>query len=231
MCAPQPCCVGILPNCSGSAPGVVRSLHPPAWRLTAKGRLRIWKESWTPTPLHSRRLLRPAAGSPRQSAAAGVTARNTFIHSVEEVLNVPNRLTDRPLQLTVVDEAGAQHTVYALPLQRAAARISRRVSSSWSRHIWTAAQLEHKIWRCKVYPVRRRGLFRVTRHVLAQNPEAFVCGSLSSRRSLAGNFVMQCRAACSCPAFTLHFFFFFQQKRIRYSRGVQCLISRKVLIK
>ena len=31
---------------------------------------------------------------------------------MEEVLNVPNRLTDKPLQLTVVDEAGAEHTVY-----------------------------------------------------------------------------------------------------------------------
>ena len=47
---------------------------------------------------------------------------------------------------------------------------------------------------------------------------------------LAGNrFIKQSRAARRLPGFA--FLPFIQQKRMRYSRGVQCLISRKVLIK
>ena len=37
--------------------------------------------------------------------------RNTYIHSVEEVLNVPNRLSDKPVKLTVVWPQG-QRDVY-----------------------------------------------------------------------------------------------------------------------
>ena len=47
---------------------------------------------------------------------------------------------------------------------------------------------------------------------------------------LTGNrFIKRSRAACRLPGFA--FLTFIQQKRMRYSRGVQCLISRKVLIK
>lgn len=47
----SPCCVGILPELFRQRPGVVARCTPPtAWRLTARGRLRIWKGSWTPTP-------------------------------------------------------------------------------------------------------------------------------------------------------------------------------------
>mgnify|MGYP002237065835 CR=1 FL=1 len=95
----SPCCVGILPELFRQRPGVVRSLHPThSMALTARGRLRIWKGSWTPTtpctPGGCYDRLRAAHG---KVLLLGVThARNTFIHSVEEVLNVPNRLTDKP---------------------------------------------------------------------------------------------------------------------------------------
>lgn len=43
----------------------------------------------------------------------GVThARNTYIHSIEEVLNVPLRLADQPMKLQSVDTDGSAHTVY-----------------------------------------------------------------------------------------------------------------------
>ena len=38
--------------------------------------------------------------------------RNTFIHSVEEVLNVPNRLAERPVKLATVLPDGTEKTVY-----------------------------------------------------------------------------------------------------------------------
>ena len=100
-------------------PGVVRSLHPThsmaAYGKGAAAYLEGELDANTPcTPGGCYDRLRAAHG---KVLLLGVThARNTFIHSVEEVLNVPNRLTDKPMQMTVVDEAGAQHNVYMLSL-------------------------------------------------------------------------------------------------------------------
>ena len=111
----SPCCVGILPELFRQRPGVVRSLHPThsmaAYGKGAAAYLEGELDANTPcTPGGCYDRLRAAHG---KVLLLGVThARNTFIHSVEEVLNVPNRLTDKPMQMTVVDEAGAQHTVY-----------------------------------------------------------------------------------------------------------------------
>ena len=111
----SPCCVGILPELFRQRPGVVRSLHPThsmaAYGKDAAAYIEGELDANTPcTPGGCYDRLRAAHG---KVLLLGVThARNTFIHSVEEVLNVPNRLTDKPLQLTVVDEDGAQHTVY-----------------------------------------------------------------------------------------------------------------------
>ena len=135
----SPCCVGILPELFRHRPGVVRSLHPThsmaAYGKGAAAYLEGELDANTPcTPGGCYDRLRAAHG---KVLLLGVThARNTFIHSVEEVLNVPNRLTDKPMQMTVVDEAGAQHTATTTH----SSRTSRRISSSWSRHIWTAAQ-------------------------------------------------------------------------------------------
>ena len=100
----SPCCVGILPELFRQRPGVVRSLHPThsmaAYGKGAAAYLEGELDANTPcTPGGCYDRLRAAHG---KVLLLGVThARNTFIHSVEEVLNVPNRLTDKPLQLTV----------------------------------------------------------------------------------------------------------------------------------
>ena len=106
----------------------------------------------------------------------GVThARNTFIHSVEEVLNVPNRLTDKPLQLTVVDEAGAQHTVYMRRHYNAQQpHISEDFVKLEQAYLDCGAVRNTKFGDAKCILCDAEGLFRVTRHVLAPNPEAFV---------------------------------------------------------
>lgn len=106
----------------------------------------------------------------------GVThARNTFIHSVEEVLNVPNRLTDKPLQLTVVDEAGAQHTVYMRRHYNAQQpHISEDFVKLEQAYLDCGAARNTKFGDAKCILCDAEGLFRVTRHVLAPNPEAFV---------------------------------------------------------
>lgn len=106
----------------------------------------------------------------------GVThARNTFIHSVEEVLNVPNRLTDKPMQMTVVDEAGAQHTVYMRRHYNAQQpHISEDFVKLEQAYLDCGAARNTKFGDARCILCDAEGLFRVTRHVLAPNPEAFV---------------------------------------------------------
>lgn len=141
------CCVGILPELFRQRPGVVRSLHP-THSMAAHGKVLL----------------------------LGVThARNTFIHSVEEVLNVPNRLTDKPMQMTVVDEAGAQHNVYMRRHYNAQQpHISEDFVKLEQAYLDCGAARNTKFGDASCILCDAEGLFKVTRHVLAPNPEAFV---------------------------------------------------------
>lgn len=143
----------------------------------AKERLRIWKESWTPTPPAPPAAATTGCGQPTARCCYwGVThARNTFIHSVEEVLNVPNRLTDKPMQMTVVDEAGVQHTVYMRRHYNAQQpHISEDFVKLEQAYLDCGAARNTKFGDASCILCDAEGLFRVTRHVLAPNPEAFV---------------------------------------------------------
>ncbi len=172
------CCVGILPELFRQRPGVVRSLHPThsmaAYGKDAAAYLEGELDANTPcTPGGCYDRLRAAHG---KVLLLGVThARNTFIHSVEEVLNVPNRLTDKPLQLTVVDAAGAQHTVYMrrhYNVQQP--HISEDFVKLEQAYLDCGAARNTKFGDAACILCDAEGLFRVTRHVLAPNPEAFI---------------------------------------------------------
>ena len=174
----SPCCVGILPELFRHRPGVVRSLHPThsmaAYGKGAAAYLEGELDANTPcTPGGCYDRLRAAHG---KVLLLGVThARNTFIHSVEEVLNVPNRLTDKPMQMTVVDEAGAQHTVYMRRHYNAQQpHISEDFVKLEQAYLDCGAARNTKFGDARCILCDAEGLFRVTRHVLAPNPEAFV---------------------------------------------------------
>lgn len=96
----EPACVGIIPNLFLKRPGVVRSLHPThsiaAFGSSAAEYCKGEENRTTPCApggcwdrlrtIHAKILL------------AGVThIRNTYIHSIEEVCNVPERFTDKPV--------------------------------------------------------------------------------------------------------------------------------------
>ena len=174
----SPCCVGILPELFRQRPGVVRSLHP-THSMAACGReaaayLAGELENNTPcTPGGCYDRLRAVGG---KILLLGVThARNTFLHSVEEVLNVPNRLTDTPLQLTVVDEAGAEHTVYMRRHYNAQQpHISEDFVKLEQAYLDCGAAKNTKFGDAACILCDANGLFRVTRHVLAPDPEAFI---------------------------------------------------------
>lgn len=174
----SPCCVGILPELFRQRPGVIRSLHPThsmaAYGKDAAAYLAGELETSTPcAPGGCYDRLRTVHG---KILLLGVThARNTFIHSVEEVLNVPHRLTDKPLKLTVVDEAGESHTAYMRRHYNAdQPHISEDFVKLEQAYLDCGAAQNTKLGDAKCILCDAEGLFRVTRHVLAPNPEAFV---------------------------------------------------------
>ena len=95
----EPACVGIIPNLFLKHSGVVRSLHPThsiaAYGASAPEYVRGEENCVTPcTPGGCWDRLR---GIHAKILLAGVThIRNTFIHSIEEVLDVPERFTASP---------------------------------------------------------------------------------------------------------------------------------------
>ena len=100
-----PSCVGLLTNLFRQREGVVRSLHPThslaGYGKNAAEYLAGEEERNTPcTPGGAYDRLKDCGG---KILLVGVGhERNTYIHSVEEVLNVPNRLAAEPMLLTTI---------------------------------------------------------------------------------------------------------------------------------
>lgn len=95
----EPACVGIIPNIFRQREGVVRSLHPThsivAYGKSAAEYIKGEENATSPCP--------PGGCWDRlrdidaKILLLGVThTRNTYIHSVDEVLNIKDRLTDEP---------------------------------------------------------------------------------------------------------------------------------------
>lgn len=99
-----PSCVGLLTNMFMKRDGVIRSLHPThsmsGYGKNAAEYLAGEEYNNTPcTPGGCYDSLKEVGG---KVLLVGVGhERNTYIHSVEEVLNVPNRLSDMPMELVI----------------------------------------------------------------------------------------------------------------------------------
>ena len=106
----EPACVGIIPNLFRQREGVFRSLHP-THSIAAYGRgaeeyVKGEEYATTPCPLGGcwDRLRDVKA----KILLIGVThVRNTYIHSVDEVFDVPERLTAEPTIFRIVMPDGS----------------------------------------------------------------------------------------------------------------------------
>ncbi len=110
----EPACVGIIPNVFMKKEGVVRSLHPThsiaAYGKRAKEYIKGEENATTPCPPGGcwDRLRTENA----KILLIGVThIRNTFIHSVEEVFDVPERFTEKTTTFNIVMPDGSHKVV------------------------------------------------------------------------------------------------------------------------
>ena len=106
-------CIGALPCTAAFRKDAVRSLHPThsvaAFGKRAAAFVAGEENARTPCPPNGvwGRLLDEGA----KILLLGVTlTRNTYIHAVDEMLGLPDRLAD-PISLTILDHAGNEHHV------------------------------------------------------------------------------------------------------------------------
>lgn len=173
-----PSCVGLLTNLFRQREGVVRSLHPThslaGYGKNAAEYLAGEEECNTPcTPGGAYDRLKDCGG---KILLVGVGhERNTCIHSVEEVLNVPNRLAAEPMLLITILPDGREKKVYM-----------RKHYNPDQPHISEDfVKLNQAFLDCGAVEVVMFGdakcllcdaqkVFRVVRHVLAPDPECLV---------------------------------------------------------
>ncbi|MFC9710606.1 AAC(3) family N-acetyltransferase [Paenibacillus sp. NPDC056933] len=125
----SPCCVGILPELYRKRPGVVRSWHP-THSVAALGRD---AEAFTKDDhLFDTPCARGSAWGKLLDRKATILLvgvdlkRNTFIHGIEEWVDIPGRLTDEPEMLRTVLPDGTEISVPS----------RRHCGLSWSEHFW-----------------------------------------------------------------------------------------------
>lgn len=108
-----PACIGLIPNTALSAPGGLRSLRP-MHSIVVIGKetatyMKGEENCTTPTPSGScwSQLYERKAKILLIGVGQG---RNTYLHAVEEELDIPNRLAPKPVRLEVKD--GGKHINY-----------------------------------------------------------------------------------------------------------------------
>ena len=147
-----PSCVGLLTNMFLKRDGVIRSLHP----------------------THS------MAGIGKKAAEylAGEENSNTFIHSVEEVLNVPHRLSDKPMKLQIVMPDGSIKDSYMRKHYNAdQPHISEDFVKLNQAFLDCKAVREVTFGDAECLLCDAQAVFEVVRHVIAPDPECIVTSS------------------------------------------------------
>ena len=166
----EPSCVGVLTNLFMKREGVVRSLHP-THSVAAYGKDNIEyikgeEEITTPCGIggcYDRLRERNA-----KILLLGVNhSRNTFIHCVEEILQVPERFTEKPVLFKIVMPDGSiKESMVYRHYNRTTAHISETYTKL-EQAFYDNNVAKSKVWRCHMILCDANGIFEVTKKVLS----------------------------------------------------------------
>ncbi len=191
----EPSCVGILTNLFMKRAGVVRSLHPThsmaGFGKNAAEYLAGEEYRNTPcTPGGCYDRLKDIGG---KILLVGVGhERNTYIHSVGEVLNVPNRVSDEPVKLTVVLPKGTKDVYMRKHYNPDQPHISEDFVKLTEAFTDCKAAKNTVFGNADCILCDAAKVFDVTRHVLAPEPECLVTREWIAKERWA--------AKCNIPA-------------------------------
>ncbi len=172
-----PSCVGILSNLFLKRKGVVRSLHP-THSVAAYGKdadtfikgEELNNTPCTPGGVYDRLRQRDA-----KILLIGVgNERNTFIHSIEEVLNVPNRLSDNPMELKIKIGSKTITSYVRKHYNMNQPHISEDFVKLDKALLNKGAMTKSRFGKAFVNILNANRTFEVVRHILRKNPEAIV---------------------------------------------------------
>ena len=167
----EPVCVGIIPNIFRQRAGVVRSLHP-THSIAACGpeaSAYIADEENVTTPCQPGGCWSRLLEADAKILLLGCThIRNTFIHAVEEMLDVPERLTEKPVDFQVKMPDGS---IKAVAVHRHYNPVTAHISEEYDKLLdafyeCKAAQ-KVKFGDADCILCEARGLYEVTKEVLS----------------------------------------------------------------
>ena len=167
----EPACVGIIPNIFRQRAGVVRSLHP-THSIAACGpeaSAYIAGEENVTTPCQPGGCWSRLLETDAKILLLGCThIRNTFIHAVEEMLDVPERLTEKPVDFQVKMPDGS---IKAVAVHRHYNPVTAHISEEYDKLLdafyeCKAAQ-KVKFGDADCILCEARGLYEVTKEVLS----------------------------------------------------------------
>ncbi len=105
----EPACVGILPNLFMKRAGAIRSMHP-THSVTAMGnraQAYVQRDSEVYTPCPRNGCFGGLYDEEAQLLFLGATLKtNTYIHSIEELLNIPNRINSQSRKIRLLYKGG-----------------------------------------------------------------------------------------------------------------------------
>lgn len=174
----EPACVGIIPNIFRTRAGVVRSFHP-THSIAAYGvgaREYVCGEDELTTPCGPGGCWDRLRNINAKILLVGVThARNTFIHSIEEVFDVPERFTERPVEFKIKKPDG---TLKAVSMYRHYNRHTAHISESFDKMLegyeTTGAAKKVKLGAAECILCDAAKLFEVTGKILKQEKNCFI---------------------------------------------------------
>lgn len=174
----EPACVGILPNIFRMREGVVRSLHP-THSIAAYGKdaaAYIAGEENATTPCPPGGVMERLRERKAKILLVGVThIRNTFIHAVEEVFDVPERFTSKPVQFQI---KMPDNTLKSVDLYRHYNPHTAHISESYDKmlegYFETGVASKGKLGEADCIICDANGLFEVTGRILQKDKNCFI---------------------------------------------------------
>lgn len=171
--ATSPSCIGVVPDLFRHREGVHRSLHP-THSVAAFGREAeafVAEQARFNTPCHPESVYGKLMERETDVLLIGVDfARNTLIHCIEEIADIPKRLYDLPEHLSVKDWDGR---VYETPQFRHIGQISENYTRMEAEIYSRGLMCDVKIGSAKAMHFQAKDLKTLTLELLAEKPERF----------------------------------------------------------
>ncbi len=175
--ATDPSCVGLLTNLALCRPGAVRSLHPDhsvvAFGRDAQRYCDGDRYATTPCP----RLGTMGQLIDRQGVILflGCTPdHNTFLHCVEEILEIPDRIAQTPVPYTSVAPDGSRYTVPFYHHNCSRGNVSDHYDKVAPYFLREGAMWRGAFGAAPVYAARADKMAALMRPVLRRNPDFFL---------------------------------------------------------